>query len=168
MLFWRLQMSKLLFMLFGCLFSSVFAVEIEERPIVVVIPSYNNQKWAPMNLSSVLDQEYKNFRIIYINDCSRDETAFSVRQTVEDWICMGLFAQEIPYFCEISFDDTGLDIHQATEAFKEAVSQEKAFITLVNNVNRCGALCNLYRGIQSCEDHEIVVTVDGDDWLFHT
>jgi glycosyltransferase involved in cell wall biosynthesis len=48
--------------------------EYTEKPIVVVIPSYNNSKWCNWNLSSVFQQRYSNYRVIYIDDCSTDNT----------------------------------------------------------------------------------------------
>src|ERR1700689_5186668 len=51
------------------------SVQAEERPLVVVIPSYNNQKWCDKNVRSVLNQKYSNFRVVYIDDCSTDNTA---------------------------------------------------------------------------------------------
>ena len=48
--------------------------EFIERPIVVIVPSYNNYKWCNSNIDSVLNQNYNNYRVIYINDCSSDET----------------------------------------------------------------------------------------------
>jgi len=41
---------------------------------VIVIPSYNNEKWCVGNLESVVKQEYSNYSIWYINDCSTDRT----------------------------------------------------------------------------------------------
>jgi glycosyltransferase involved in cell wall biosynthesis len=43
--------------------------------------------------------------------------------------------------------------------------QNKDKVTLIKNDVRCGALKNLYDMIHSCDDDEIVVTLDGDDWL---
>lgn len=53
-----------------------------QKPIVVLVTSYNNAKWVRMNLASVALQKYNNFRIIYVNDCSSDKTG----QLVEDYI----------------------------------------------------------------------------------
>jgi glycosyltransferase involved in cell wall biosynthesis len=53
--------------------SSIGAVE--EKPLVVLITSYNNEHWIDRNLSSVASQKYSNFRLIYIEDCSTDHTA---------------------------------------------------------------------------------------------
>jgi glycosyltransferase involved in cell wall biosynthesis/SAM-dependent methyltransferase len=37
--------------------------------------------------------------------------------------------------------------------------------TLIKNTNRVGALENLYNMIHSCDDDEIILTLDGDDWF---
>lgn len=41
---------------------------------VVVIPSYNNEKWCVKNLKSVFNQTYKHWSIYYVNDFSTDKT----------------------------------------------------------------------------------------------
>ncbi|MFZ4772791.1 MAG: glycosyltransferase family 2 protein [Chlamydiia bacterium] len=41
---------------------------------VIMIPSYNNERWAEENVLSALNQEYDDFRVIYINDASTDRT----------------------------------------------------------------------------------------------
>lgn len=51
---------------------------------VVIILSYNNRRWYKRNLSSVLSQDYKNFRIVYVDDCSSDGTGALVEQFVSD------------------------------------------------------------------------------------
>ncbi len=56
--------------------------QIPEKPIVVVIPSYNNSKWCDWNLSSVFQQKYDNYRIVYIDDCSTDNTYNLVMEKV--------------------------------------------------------------------------------------
>ena len=40
-------------------------------------------------------------------------------------------------------------------------------ITLIKNTERKGAINNLYDMIHSCDDDDIVVTLDGDDWFAH-
>lgn len=99
-----------------------------QKPIVIIIPSYNNSKWYIRNLSSVLDQEYDNYRIIYIDDCSTDGMSESVVRFI-----------------------TKNDIDGR--------------VTYIRNAQRRGALANLHDAIYDCADDEIVVTVDGDDWL---
>lgn len=54
--------------------------EIEEKSFVIIIPSYNNIKWYKSNLDSVLEQNYSNYRIVYVDDCSTDGTAEAVQE----------------------------------------------------------------------------------------
>ncbi len=139
--------------------SPVFSDPIEEKPMVVVIPSYKNSKWCAWNVKSVLKQEYSNFRVIYIDDNSPDRTAARVEEIVAK------HRKDLP-FKKIIFDDQhSNDILEVTDQFQKTVNQSPAFFTLVVNKNRAGALANLYRSIWSCSDEEIVVTLDGDDWF---
>jgi glycosyltransferase involved in cell wall biosynthesis len=55
-----------------------------QRRIVIVIASYNNADWYERNLISVCNQDYDNYRVIYINDCSPDGTGELVRQFLRD------------------------------------------------------------------------------------
>lgn len=100
----------------------------DEKPIVVIIPSYNNSDWYLPNLRSVLEQNYKNFRVIYIDDHSNDGTG----ELVESY----------------------LEIHDTEKR-----------VTLIQNPERIGALENIYNAVWQCNPSEIIVTVDGDDWL---
>ena len=98
------------------------------KRIVVIIPSYNNRQSYERNLSSIVAQDYPNFRVIYVDDCSSDRTGELVEQFIAD-------------------RDLGNLIH------------------LIRNPVRLGALHNLYNTIHMCDDHEIVILLDGDDWL---
>jgi glycosyltransferase involved in cell wall biosynthesis len=102
---------------------------MEERKMVVVVPSYNNSKWFERNLSSVVGQQYSNFRMVYTDDCSPDSTG----QLVEDYLA----------------------------------KHKHENVTLIRNTERKGALANLHSMIHDCQDDEIVLTLDGDDWLAH-
>ncbi len=95
---------------------------VEQKSIVVVIPSYNNSRFCEQNVLSVLNQNYKNFRIIYIDDCSTDDTYEKVKDKV----------------------------------------------SVLRNKKNVGALANLYNAVHSCKDTDIIVTVDGDDFLAHS
>lgn len=56
-----------------------------ELPIVVIIPSYNNEQYVQKNLDSVCRQHYANLKqIIYINDASTDQTGFLVDEYVRN------------------------------------------------------------------------------------
>lgn len=58
-----------------------------QKPLVVIIPSYNNSRWYAQNLDSVFMQIYENYRVIYINDCSTDNTGFAVQEYVKEHHC---------------------------------------------------------------------------------
>lgn len=58
---------------------------IEEKPMVVIIASYNNTNWYFRNLASVVNQDYQNYRVIYIDDCSPDGTARYVDQFIKNY-----------------------------------------------------------------------------------
>ncbi|MGE0009514.1 MAG: glycosyltransferase family 2 protein [Candidatus Babeliales bacterium] len=45
-----------------------------ELPLVVLICSYNNAPWVKKNLDSVCMQHYTNWRIVYFDDASTDDT----------------------------------------------------------------------------------------------
>lgn len=100
------------------------------KEIVVIIPSYNNRQWYQRNLSSVVDQDYRKFRVIYLDDCSSDGTGELVDQFIAD--------------------------HKLSN-----------LIHLIRNPVRLGALENLYNAIHTCDYSDIVVLLDGDDWLAH-
>lgn len=102
----------------------------EEKKIVVCIPSYNNEKYYERNLKSVFLQKYRNFRVIYVDDASTDDTYELVKEYIEN-------------------------------------SWFKSKVTLIRNETNQGAMSNLYKMIHSCKDDEIIVTLDGDDWLPH-
>jgi len=68
-----------LFFVSCSIFSSQF-----QRPIVVVIPSYNNACWCEKNLASVFMQQYDNYRVICIDDCSTEGTYELVKKYVAD------------------------------------------------------------------------------------
>jgi glycosyltransferase involved in cell wall biosynthesis len=100
------------------------------KKIAVIIPSYNNQQWYKRNLYSVIAQDYQNFHVTYVDDCSSDRTGEVVEKFISD-------------------TDSG------------------NLIRLIRNPVRRGALHNLYDMIHNCDDHEIVVLLDGDDWFAH-
>lgn len=84
------KFSLKLFLLLGissCLFGakSLDARKtLKEIPIVVVIPSYNNKDWYRRNLISVFNQNYQNYRVIYLDDASPDSTGFLVKAFVKE------------------------------------------------------------------------------------
>jgi glycosyltransferase involved in cell wall biosynthesis len=55
-----------------------------KKSFVIVIPSYNNKSYYMKNLQSVFDQDYGDYRVIYIDDCSLDGTAQLVKKHIAD------------------------------------------------------------------------------------
>lgn len=101
------------------------------KKIVVIIPSYKNEKWCQKNILSALSQDYENYNIIYIDDCSPDKTSEIVQKVIKD----------------------------------QGADKKVKFI---KNSVRCGAMKNIYDAVHSCDDEDIIVTLDGDDFFSHT
>jgi len=61
------------------------AMQNNEKPVVVVIASYNNIKWYKKNLDALMmqDKNYSNWRAIYVDDCSTDGTGDAVERYVQ-------------------------------------------------------------------------------------
>src|SRR5437016_7180367 len=75
-------------LLFLVVFSFMPFAKIMARPLgpiefVVVIPSYNNEKWCIKNVESVVSQTYPYWSLIYINDCSKDRTSELVTEYIK-------------------------------------------------------------------------------------
>lgn len=128
------KISTLWFLLYGIFaFASQFEILATanfERPLAVIITSYNNKEWYEKNLSSVFSQHYKNYRIIYIDDCSTDGTA------------------------------------ELVEAYIHEHNQQQRTI-IIKNKMRHFKMENLWQAIHMCNDNEIIIEYDGDDWLPH-
>jgi glycosyltransferase involved in cell wall biosynthesis len=108
----------------------VFNLDAQPKKLVVIIPSYNNALWFRQNLASVFCQDYSNFRIIYIDDCSTDDTYTAVKTYV-------------------------------------AEQNKDHIVTLIRQEARKGAMANWYYAISLCADEDIIINLDGDDWLAH-
>ena len=52
--------------------------------VSVVITVYNRSAYLPTAVKSVLNQTYKNFELIIVDDCSDDETYFSIMPFLKD------------------------------------------------------------------------------------
>lgn len=55
-----------------------------KRPIVVVVCSYNNEKWSKNTLDSIFNQEYDNFRLIIVDDCSSDNNVAVIQTYIDN------------------------------------------------------------------------------------
>ena len=102
---------------------SDYQLENENR-FVFVVASYNNKKNYKKNLNSIYQQKYKNYRVIYIDDCSEDGT------------------------------------YNLVENFKRNNT------ILIKNIHNYGPAYSRYLGYMMCEEEEIVIFLDGDDFLY--
>lgn len=57
---------------------------LEEKHFVIVTASYNNRDWYRWNLDSLVNQNYTNYHIIYIDDCSHDGTGDLVAEYIKE------------------------------------------------------------------------------------
>lgn len=104
---------------------------IREKRFVFFISGRNNKKCYKKNLDSIFKQKYKNYYIIYFDDCSTDGTGELVAAYIKDH---------------------GLE----------------SKIMLILNEERKYKMANQYYAIYNfCEDNDIVVELDADDWLAH-
>lgn len=99
-----------------------------KKRFVIVIPSCNNSRWVEQNLNSVFSQKYQNYRVVYVDDASTDNTKELVEQYAK-------------------------------------YNQVEDRLILLANGEKNGPLACLCRGINVCDKDEIVVDLDGNDWL---
>ena len=92
----------------------------------IICPSYNNEKWVETHIGSILNQTYKDYDVLYINDNSTDNTLAKVT---------------------------------------ELVGNDSRF-KIINNIENKGACYNYIEYLDdSIDDEDILVHLDGDDWL---
>lgn len=104
---------------------------MKQNKFKIVIPSYNNEEWVEPNLASIINQTYTNYEVLYIDDCSTDETFSQVSQIVGD----------LPNWTII----------------RNERNMRRGFNTSPYNTH-------IQKFIK--EDDDILVFVDGDDWLY--
>ena len=56
------------------LLTACSSLNAAQKEFVVIICSYNNERWIESNLNSLFLQTYQRYRVIYIDDCSTDGT----------------------------------------------------------------------------------------------
>tara|TARA_R110000868_G_scaffold8986_1_gene45523 strand:- start:12557 stop:14173 length:1617 start_codon:yes stop_codon:yes gene_type:complete len=57
---------------------------MKKNKFKILIASYNNEEWVEYNLASILNQTYDNYEVIYVDDCSKDNTFEKVKEIVGD------------------------------------------------------------------------------------
>jgi glycosyltransferase involved in cell wall biosynthesis len=76
-----------------------------------------------------------------------------------------VLTQQYPIFRAIYCDDCSTDgtSDEVERLLKEHDKNNK--VTLIKNTTRQYAVQNIYNMVHSCDDDEIIVMLDGDDWL---
>lgn len=57
---------------------------VEQKRFVVTVPSYRNELYYEKNLRSIFEQKYDNYRVIYVDDASPDNTYEKVKEYVTE------------------------------------------------------------------------------------
>jgi len=92
--------------------------------------------------------------------------SYNNRQWVEKNL-RSIFEQRYDNFRILYIDDASTDgTLEHVIAFTKEQGQEHRLQVWHNQTNR-GAVENIYRAVHSCEDQEIVILCDGDDWIAH-
>jgi glycosyltransferase involved in cell wall biosynthesis len=107
-----------------------------EHPVIVIIPSYNNRHVFKKTLSSVFDQIYTNYRVVFIDDCSDNVDATNKIAEVDE-----------------------------VNNFVIANNQNSRTI-IMSQFQRQRQCAGRYIGYHMAYDDEIVMLVDGDDQLY--
>lgn len=94
---------------------------------IIISPSFNNEKWAEVYYDSINTQTYDNYKVIYINDNSTDNTQNKI----------------------------------------EELTKGNSKFTIINHKENKGAAYNYIEYLPSLnlEDEDILIHLDGDDWL---
>ena len=50
----------------------------------IVVPMYNVERWVKLTVVSIINQNYKNFKCVFIDDASTDRTSEIVREMIKD------------------------------------------------------------------------------------
>lgn len=107
----------------------ILPLEGGKRPFVFIVPSRNNAFNYVKNLQSIYDQNYNNYRILYIEDVSDDGTYDYVKKYILD------------------------------------NNENKRTILMQQNIHQ-GQGAGRFICYHYTYDDEIVIMLDGDDWLF--
>jgi len=78
-----------------------------------------------------------------------------------------IFSQNYDNFRLIYIDDASSD--GSRDLARDVINQTDKLVnvTFVQNEEELGKLANIFRAVEACENEEIVVVLDGEDWLAH-
>lgn len=55
-----------------------------KNKFIILITAYNDEKWVEYNIASILNQTYNNYKVLYYDDASTDNTFKAVKKIVQD------------------------------------------------------------------------------------
>lgn len=136
-------------------FACVFILGLNTKKTVVSL----KKKWVPKIVESGFPVlEHKHFVVVvplYNNEKWVEKNLGSILEQKYDNF-------RIIYINDASTDGTKGAVEQFFKECPPSISFD-----LWNNPHNLGASENIYRAVMSCENDEIIVMVDGDDWLAH-
>lgn len=102
-----------------------------DNKFIIIVPVYNSEKYIKACLQSILTQEYENYKLVVIDDCSVDGT-YNIISDINN-------------------------------------QYENSFTVCRNKYRVGSALANIVKGINlfSQDKEDIIITVDGDDFLYN-
>lgn len=126
--------------------------------IKIIIPFYNPGDFLELCASSVMNQNYDNYEVLFINDCSTDD---SVQKHVP---------RQLPKLDEnnkIVLNENGQVIFENSHPILNKTKCKN--VLYWKSGTRVTALPNIHNGIIQFANNsdDIVVLLDGDDWLIN-
>jgi|ERR1700733_222088 len=79
------RLSIKLFYFYYAIFTITFAHTTTEKPLVIITASYNNEQWCKQYFLSIVQQEYSNWILIYIDDNSTDSTYRIIQELIHEY-----------------------------------------------------------------------------------
>ncbi len=127
-----------------------------QNKIKIIVPFYNPGKFLDRCVNSLLTQDYENFEILFIDDCSTDGSFNKIPAVKYKGDENG----------ELLKDENGEPVIEYKHPLLEKTNCQNVLAWRSNE--RRTALPNLHNGIMNFATNpdDIVVIVDGDDWLF--
>ena len=79
----RLIKKSFIKLIYGLLLYTNNAQSIAEKPLIIITASYNNSIWCNQYFDSIINQEYDNWILFYIDDNSTDDTYEQMKQLIQ-------------------------------------------------------------------------------------
>ena len=133
--------------------------------IIIIIPSYNNEKWCIKNLKLLFNQDYSNYKVIFVNDVSTDNTGKLVLDYINKNKLWNNFEYRINKTRQLSLKNIYNSVHRIPyEA--ESIKKKNGLTTeTVYSASGNKMLITYNNERVEVENNDIIIHYDGDDWL---